>query len=176
MQSIRRSLLSSAMLLALAACGDDGGSGTTAAAPTPAPSASPTPTAYNSELDTTVSGRDQNVNGVRDDVDTYISATYSGDLAKYAAGYARQLQRAILISSPSDYVNVANDIGRNVDCLAVNAPEPEKVVNVIHARTINTESRLAAYTNFDKSISGSSFALPSDSARDAFCASVRSAQ
>lgn len=117
----------------------------------------------------TLKGIDENGNGVRDDIDAYIIAQYSIPTQRAAAVQtAKALQTAMLVA-PQD-ITAAKDASRRisnaVNCIfsqfsgGVNSKEPARVVRELEAITANTKARLLAYLAYNKTLDGTSFALP----------------
>lgn len=162
------------LCIALLVYGCDSGSGSAEPSPSPTPTTTPTPTptAYDSQADTDVRGRDTNANGIRDDLDAYLAANYSGNAQIYMRGLTRSYQSALLSADQSAAVQVADKIRLQTVCIVRNVPNSGEAIARLEAELINTDQRLTAYRSFESFLGASSFALPSKSEREAFCAAA----
>ncbi len=155
----------------LAACDSGSSPPPPVSTPSPSPSASPTPTVASLEasgaiptLDrsASLSGPDTNSNGVRDDVDAYIS---SGDhtpeqkagLTKFAAGIQGSLSVDPLDRDAT--IGASRTVSRALNCVLVrfgaNISAGAKAMSDIESITTNTRARLDAYLAYNKALEGS---------------------
>lgn len=117
-----------------------------------------------------LSGSDQNSNGIRDDIDQYISSNFVGVLQQSAANQsAIALQRALLVDTTDsiEVKTVATDIASADNCLYTvfdteqGTKSPSQVSREMESITTNTKPRLLKYLEFSKALDGSTWALPS---------------
>ncbi|MFC3024056.1 hypothetical protein ACFODT_09470 [Vibrio zhugei] len=115
--------------------------------------------------DTSVAGPDVNNNGVRDDIDTYISSLPDS-----------ALQKAALIQSSSSITNAMTIDIADQNALTNALKQIANASACLHARydsstasskssdmeklTVNTKERSTAYEAFSTAVSGQSFVLP----------------
>lgn len=121
------------------------------------------------ERTASVSGGDTNTNGVRDDIDAYITSQYSSAPQRAAAQQmAKALQKSLLVN-PQDInavKSIDREISRGINCIyakfdgANGSQPPAKVAQVLESLTTNTKERLLAYLNYNKALDGTSSALP----------------
>jgi hypothetical protein len=111
-------------------------------------------------------GTDADSNGVRDDVDSFVTSKLSAPTERAAAlQYARAVQSAVLVDStnPSDVAAVRKGLSRATRCLYQRfwgtATDPDAISNSVNSVTLNTKARLLAYLAYDKSLSGRTFTL-----------------
>jgi hypothetical protein len=121
------------------------------------------------ERGSTLAGIDANGNGVRDDVEAYISAQY-GEASQRAAAMqvARALQAALFVNVQD--VAAAKEVSRKVthaaNCVFSRFPgppgskDPARVIKELEGVTANTKPRLLAYLAYNKALDGTSSALP----------------
>lgn len=114
-------------------------------------------------------GIDTNGDGVRDDVEAYITANYP-DVPQRAAARqaARALQAALFVNAQD--VAAAKDVSRRVTSAArcifnrfpgpPNSQHPARVMKELEGVTTNTKARLLAYLAYNKLLDGSSSSLP----------------
>ena len=121
------------------------------------------------ERGSTLTGIDSNGNGVRDDVDAYISAQYSEASQRAAAiQSARALQAALLINVQDVAAAraVSLKITQAANCVFSRFPgspatkDPARVLQELEGVTANTKPRLLAYLAYNKALDGTSAALP----------------
>lgn len=115
-----------------------------------------------------IAGVDADKNGVRDDVDAYISTRYSAAPQKAAAlQVARTIQKELLVSKTDKpaikLLTLAED--RAVNCVYSkfdrnSSIKPGAVVQDIESVTTNTEERLLAYLAFSKAADGTTGTIP----------------
>lgn len=115
-----------------------------------------------------LAGVDLNGNGIRDDVEAYISKQFT-DPAQRAAALqtAKGLQAALLVN-PQDRVAAkaaSLRLGDAIHCIyvrfSITGPTPPgKVVTDLEAVTTNTKQRLLAYLAYNKALDGTTSALP----------------
>ena len=117
----------------------------------------------------TLAGPDTNHNGVRDDIEAYINATFK-DPGQHAAVMqeARTVQSAILVdvTDPDATRAVSRSIMRSTHCMSSRfahdqgALAPMVIGNQIEAMTANTKKRMKAYLAFNKSQDGTVASMP----------------
>lgn len=110
----------------------------------------------NSEL----AGTDSNNNGVRDDIDTIITGFSALTIEQQSATtkFAKLLQTSIT-SDNSNTDTARNNLiamQKMQECMALRIPnsEYEQYAQEIEAQTLNSEARIVAYINFEKSLNG----------------------
>lgn len=117
----------------------------------------------------TLRGTDSDSNGVRDDVDAYIAATYPAQGQKTAAHqFANVLQAALEVNSSdlSAVKSVSINGTRAVNCIfrkfdgSAGSKQPALVVEELRAVSTNTKARLLAYLAYAKALDGTSGAMP----------------
>lgn len=116
----------------------------------------------------TVAGIDSDQNGIRDDIQEYINATYpKPEQQKAVSQYARSLQAKLLVD-PKDKYQVrasSNTSSKAMSCIyeklpVGNSPQAARAVQEILSLTTNTKQRLMAYMAFDKAMDGAVISLP----------------
>ncbi|MXV21232.1 hypothetical protein [Deinococcus xianganensis] len=136
----------------LTACGGStppAGGGSTPPGGTPPSPPPPVDTTYSIEVsarDTTLPGRDSDGNGVRDDLDGYITQAVDPAAQVEARAYSRLTQRLVTSSDPSTLsaLLVAQDMA--LTCLASKLPDRwAAVAGALDDRTLNNEARTLAY-------------------------------
>lgn len=168
----RRSVvLSFYAAIAIAGCGGGSGGGGESAANKQQISALETAGSIpNLERGTSVAGTDENNNGIRDDVETYIANTYSGSAQQAAARqFAGVMQAAMLVDKgdASAVKAMAVRSSRGVNCLYSRfdgrnngGKSAAQVVQEIRAISTNTKPRLLAYLAYAKALDGTAGSLP----------------
>ena len=116
-----------------------------------------------------LAGIDMDSNGVRDDIQIFIDATYS-DASQHAATIqsAKALQKAILVDTSNTIaVKEANKMISEADhCIysqfdgTNNSKLPAQVSQEIESLMTNTKERLLAYLGFSKALNGTSWTTP----------------
>jgi hypothetical protein len=124
----------------------------------------------NLERSTTLTGTDANSNGIRDDVETFITNSYSGVSQQAAARqFASAMQLALLVdkSDLTAVKSVAAKSARSINCLytkfdgiSSGGKSPAQVVQELRGITTNTKARLLAYLAYTKALDGTSGTLP----------------
>jgi len=113
-------------------------------------------------------GVDSNSNGIRDDIDGYISkSSYTGDQKKALNQVSKGFQSSLTvdITDMQAVKKVSKDIGKGIDCVfskvGVDAVDKSagKVVQELESLTTNTKARLLAYLKYNKALDGTSSAL-----------------
>jgi len=157
----------------LAGCGGGGSSGTAA-------DTSKTPKEQVMALETsgaipkldrgnTLVGTDANANGVRDDVEAFVTSNYTTSIQRTAAMQTAKAMQQALNVDKADILAVkvvAREISRGINCIytkfdgANGAKQPAQVAQELEAITANTKQRLLAYLQFNKALDGTSSALP----------------
>lgn len=168
---LRATLLSFLVPILLSGCG--GGGGTSSAQPAEAPkSVAEAITAADKSgslpalnRDTTVSGPDSDSNGVRDDIDTYISSLSDTTAQKNAlrqmsialgkAMVANTANQSSLLSASKLIADASACTHARYDSSTASKKNAE-----IEKLTVNTKTRFLAYEKFSAAISGTSFVLP----------------
>lgn len=128
-------------------------------------------------LASSLSGEDTDINGIRDDVDSFIDEKFvNEDQLQAARRLARVLQQTILIdkSQAHSVQEVSVEIMKAMSCVFYSFPASKdrpigaavasEVVEQLEARTANTRERLRAYLEFSDAMSGTVSSLPNDSA------------
>lgn len=112
-------------------------------------------------------GVDANLDGIRDDVESFINFNYAGiDQRNAARQFASTLQEALLVNEEDlDAAKaVSIKITRAVNCIYSRfdgtGKEPFDAVRDIESVTTNTKERLLQYLAFAKALDGTSSALP----------------
>ncbi len=116
----------------------------------------------------TVAGIDANANGIRDDVEAYVSAQYRTTEQKSAANqFASVMQAAMLVNKDDLPAVKAVSVrgARAVNCIYSHFNvDGDKmaaaVVEEIRSISTNTKPRLLAYLAYSKALDGTSGALP----------------
>lgn len=122
------------------------------------------------ELDRTdtVAGIDADDNGIRDDIDAYISRTYANEEQRKAVSqYAKSLQASLLVDK-TDKIAVkasSNTKARAVGCIfkkipGGTSPNDGRVIEEILGATINTKQRMMEYLELNKALDGTVISLP----------------
>lgn len=116
-----------------------------------------------------LAGIDTNGNGVRDDVEAYITAKYPDAPQRAAAMQAASALQAALFVNVQD-VAAAKDVSRRVTsaarCIFSRFPGPPtsqypaRVMKELEGVTTNTKARLLAYLAYNKALDGTSSSLP----------------
>lgn len=154
-------------------CDNSKGGSVQTPSPTPSPSPSPSPTtAYDSRLDTDVAGQDLNGNGLRDDLDTYLSSRHTGETLRIIVSYGQSYQQALSVTTQEGALDAAIKLGRWGDCLSGRIADPAAEIARFESQLVNTSVRLQAYTRFEALLGGSTFALPTAQEIAAFCAAT----
>ena len=116
-----------------------------------------------------VAGTDNDLDGIRDDVEAYISANYAGDAQRAAARqFAKVLQDAMLVDKAdlAAVKAIAVRGSRAVNCVYAHfdgmegSKQPSRVVEELRAVSTNTKPRLLAYLAYSKALDGTAGALP----------------
>ena len=175
MKKWKSGLICLGCILVLTACGGGDSSGSPAASSPAASSPAQRIAALEvsgsiPRLDRTnsIAGPDADNNGVRDDVDAYISTRYLAAPQKAAAlQVARTIQKELLVSKTDKpaikLLTLAED--RAVNCVYSNFDrngpiKPAAVVQDIESVTTNTQERLLAYLAFSKAADGTTGTIP----------------
>ena len=114
-----------------------------------------------------IKGPDQNLNGVRDDIDAWIAALPITDKQKRAATQkAVALQRTLVLDLKNKAAMDASgdELAASTTCLGdvflPNYQESYKLSGKIEAMTANTKARAYRYIEYNGAASGSSTRLP----------------
>lgn len=162
--------LTSAVLIALSACG--GGGPTSVAAQTPQQQlASLEASGVIPKLDRSsdLAGPDVNGNGVRDDIDTLIAANYTAPAERAAATQLAKTFQASLVVDLSNTVAVravSTSMSRATHCIFITftgkngSQVPDVVATNIESVSVSTKARLLKYLAYAKALDGTSTASP----------------
>ncbi|CZF85816.1 hypothetical protein [Grimontia marina] len=121
------------------------------------------------ERGTDLMGSDQNNNGVRDDIDSFIGRSYPVPNQQAAATQSAKAFQQTLAVDKSDIlaVKAANQtLSRALNCLfdqfdgENGTIGPARVSLEIKSATFNTKLRLLEYLTFSEALDGTSWALP----------------
>ena len=115
-----------------------------------------------------MAGIDANTNGIRDDVEGYVSAQYSTALQRSAVNQFASVMQAAMLVNKGDLAAVkAVSVrgARAVNCIYSRFDpngdtKPAAVVAEVRAISTNTKARLLAYLAYSKALDGTSGALP----------------
>lgn len=178
---LNRSAFGFAVLLILAGCG---GGSSDAKAPAQGSTSSP-PAAQSSTAPTTIAsleasgelprldrsdslaGPDANANGIRDDIDAYLSTKkYDGPQLSAAQQTARSYQ--LILTTGVQDGQAVRQVGAKMtnalvclsDRFTAANPSFSQVAAELEKLTMNTKPRVDAYVAFNKAMSGSATALP----------------
>lgn len=114
----------------------------------------------------TLAGVDANKDGIRDDVETYISSRFAGKAEQVAAlrQLARSMQRAILFDGTKPAAKaISLKVGKAIHCVSDKMPTMQdfgQAVTVIESISANTKLRKAAYADYNKALDGTVSSLP----------------
>jgi len=174
--NMKKELLCLPLALALVACGDnDRDTSKSASQPPETPPAVTLQSLEDSgeipKLDRSASlpGTDTDTNGIRDDIDEYISLQFSDTEQVAAANQAAKANQSVLstdLTNPTAVRQTNQLISRATACIyevfgdANSGAEPAVVSRNLEAVTFNTEERLKQYKEFNKALDGSSWSLP----------------
>ena len=116
-----------------------------------------------------IAGPDTNADGIRDDVEAFIVASYPGDTQRAAARQLAKVVQATLLVDKTDNTAVkafAVRSSRAVHCIysqfsgTEGSTPPSQVVRELSAVSANTKPRLLAYLAYAKALDGTAGALP----------------
>lgn len=113
-----------------------------------------------------ISGPDSDNNGIRDDIDSYISNNYSPNQQDSAKQMARAFQNILTVDQYDDNaLNEASTAQFKALVCAAEIFEPNrgdgyKMADTIESLTTNTKERLLAYLNYNSARSGSVSSYP----------------
>ena len=116
-----------------------------------------------SASDTTVAGQDNDHDGVRDDVDTYINQTYPAGAERTLALHYATIIQVSLTATPQvqDAVKVANLVQERLNCFDTQYPiDWEARATMLRALTINNDMRLQAYAAYREKLNGQIIDFP----------------
>lgn len=120
------------------------------------------------ERTNTLAGIDNNKNGIRDDIDTYIQKNYSQLEQRKAVEQFAKAMQLTLLTDLTDTVNLKKagiQSGKAIDCIFIKFKmnsidkNPSIVSSEIQSITTNTKSRLLAYLAYAKGLDGTVFTL-----------------
>ncbi len=114
-----------------------------------------------------LTGTDSDNNGVRDDIDTYISSNYSIPNQKTAVlQTAKALQKTLMVDTNNieSVKEVNRQVSRGIDCIFTvfnnnSTKSPTQAVQELESITANTKQRLLTYLKYNKALDGTSSAL-----------------
>lgn len=115
-----------------------------------------------------IRGADLNNNGIRDDIDAYISKqSYSTAQLAAITRHARWIQSAVIFTSDNreEARIIAIEDGKAIDCIYEKFQSPDSPANPaaviikIESLTVNTPVRKKSYQKFNELISGMAFQL-----------------
>lgn len=116
-----------------------------------------------------LTGTDADDNGIRDDIDTYLSSLPVSDSEKSAiestAGALQAIQ-LVDISSPATLQVSSDNLAQSVVCLSAafdNPADAHKYLKTLEGYTANTPERAQKYIDFNTARDGSVTRLPSSS-------------
>lgn len=143
--------------------GCSGGGDNFAGIPTVAPVATSTDTPATSTVDPDAI----NENGIRNDIQEYINATYPNSAKKRAAltQYAKSLQDAYTkINTEAEAINFEPQIIRSLGCASLVGEEGSSLhspSDIVGEKTVNTPERLEAELRYEKFLDGKVFTVSS---------------
>ena len=110
-------------------------------------------------------GTDTNSNGVRDDIDTWITRqNVSIPQQSALTQHARSLQSALVVdlNAPVAVSNASLAIGRGIACIwsRFDNATANRVAGDLEKFTVNTKERAIVYMKFSIALSGSVLAMP----------------
>lgn len=164
----RFSLILTALILH--ACAD---SGPSSAAPEPTPPTSPPP-AYDSSTDETVEGRDEDGNGIRDDIDDYIFETFTDPIEKaYVEAFALNFNQGLIHNDNGEEVERLYNLRiKNTVCAVSSGVTDAQYMDDIIVRTVNTEIRAQAYFRKAQGVAGFSTRIPEREEIEEHCLNI----
>jgi len=143
--------------LILSACGEESNNSQSEA---PVVIVPPVEEAYDSSQDTNVEGRDEDNNGIRDDIDEYLSNNFKNstdDLKLSMTSVAKSLQTAIVEGTSSlNSEDARESLLLSINCMEnalTDVIDPLSGYRTLRAETLNTKLRLDAYSDYQKLIS-----------------------
>ena len=112
-------------------------------------------------------GPDQNLNGVRDDVEAWINAQPITDVQKKAVmQYAESFQKSLFVNLTdkgalqADLDEAAAAANCTFEAFSRDTAVERKLTNKLEAITFNTKERTMRYIAYNKALSGMSFRMP----------------
>ena len=108
-----------------------------------------------------IEGVDDNMNGIREDIEKYIESMPISEVQKKAVQQlAKSLQGALLVDIDDSVALRASskNISESVQCLSIKFPdvrERMEAINSIESKTANTRERTEKYIQFNNALSGS---------------------
>ena len=121
------------------------------------------------DRDNTLLGVDANHNGIRDDIDAYITAEYPAQAHRAAAMQTARAMQWTLQVIPTDLISAkaaSMRMTNAVNCVyskfnhGGTAQKPAFVIEKIRGFTTNTKLHLIAYLDYCKALNGTSSSLP----------------
>ncbi|MDR0580050.1 MAG: hypothetical protein LBG21_05550 [Campylobacteraceae bacterium] len=109
-----------------------------------------------------IAGPDENNNGVRDDIEAYITKNYPDEKQKKALFQAAITMQSMMLANITDPMSIKEAIiklSRSSNCIVnvfdiTKGAEGSGVYEKIEAMSVNTKARLQAYINFGKAMDG----------------------
>lgn len=121
------------------------------------------------EREPTLVGIDNDNNGIRDDVDSYIDVNYSAPYQRSAVEQSAKALQQTLIVDITD-INAVKNANRKLSeadhCIysrfdgSNGSKQPAQVSQELESITTNTKERLLAYLAFAKALDGTSWSIP----------------
>ena len=113
----------------------------------------------------TVSGPDTNANGVRDDVEAYVSTLADSTEQKQALMNMSKALTAAMMTAPSDASGLRQATGQMnnaVACVWQKYPSDQADQKILEMRkvTVNTRARFDAYMAYNAAVAGTVVKLP----------------
>ena len=116
---------------------------------------------YDSRSDTDLQGRDVNGNFVRDDVEVWLEATFSGQVLERMSLHAELYQRALISPDDEDVPGFLQRIEDNGYCLwSILDTEKPRTTRELFARTMNTQLRYEHFEALERQVRGAEVARP----------------
>jgi hypothetical protein len=121
----------------------------------------------------TLEGIDQNVNGVRDDVERFLLAQAEpGGVRDALMARSRLLGETLTVSSDAAVAHeVAERLLHNTQCLLSLQGEEFELTDSLTARFLNTADRLRAFVQFERLLDGGLFELRNSGEGSTLCVS-----
>jgi hypothetical protein len=120
------------------------------------------------ERTNTLAGIDNDKNGIRDDIDTYIQKNYSQLEQRKAVEQLAKAMQLTLLTNLTDTVNlkkISIQGDKALNCVflkfgrGIDNYESSKALDAIESITTNTKPRLLAYLAYNKALNGMAFML-----------------
>jgi len=107
-----------------------------------------------------LTGIDNNNNGIRDDIETYIAKNYSAEMQAPARQFAKAVGLTLFVTNKQEAKAASLKTGRAIDCLFLIGKDLSpplqhyKIIDEIIAITSNTRERLLARGRYSELMSG----------------------